>query len=57
VLEAATPQVLMQEIAHQHLFNQFWLTLFFVLPMVLVARAVVAGSRYSAILIIVVFGC
>lgn len=50
-----TPQ-LMQEIAHQHLFNQFWLTVFFVIPMVLVARAVVAGSRYSAILIIVIFG-
>jgi len=29
---------------------------FFVIPMVLVARAVVAGTRYSAILIIVVFG-
>ena len=37
---------LMQEIAHQHLFNQFWLTMFFVVPMVLVARAVVAGTRY-----------
>jgi hypothetical protein len=49
------PQM-MQEIAHQHLFNQFWLSLFFVIPMVLVARAVVAGTRYSAILIIVVFG-
>lgn len=47
---------LMQEIAHQHLFNQFWLTLFFVIPIVLVARAVVAGTRYSAILIIVIFG-
>ena len=47
---------LMQEIAHQHLFNQFWLSVFFVIPMVLVARAVVAGTRYSAILIIVVFG-
>ena len=47
---------LMQEIAHQHLFNQFWLTIFFVVPMVLVARAVVAGTRYSAILIIVIFG-
>lgn len=46
----------MQEIAHQHLFNQFWLTLFFVIPMVLVARAVVAGTRYSAILIVVIFG-
>ncbi len=51
-----TPHQMMQEIAHQHLFNQFWLTFFFVIPMVLVARAVVAGTRYSAILIIVVFG-
>jgi hypothetical protein len=50
-----TPQ-LMREIVHQHLLNQFWLCLFFVVPMVLVARAVVAGTRYSAILIIVVFG-
>jgi hypothetical protein len=47
---------MIQEIAHLHLFNQFWLTLFFVVPMVLVARAVVAGTRYSAILIIVIFG-
>lgn len=46
----------MQEVMHQHLFSQFWLTLFFVVPLVLVARAVVAGTRYSAILIIVVFG-
>ncbi len=56
VLEDLAPRLLMQEIAHQHLFNQFWLTLFFVVPMVLVARAVVAGTRYSAILIIVIFG-
>jgi hypothetical protein len=34
---------LIQEIAHQHLFNQFWLTVFFVIPMVLVARAVVGA--------------
>ncbi|MCH8475950.1 MAG: hypothetical protein LAT55_12075 [Opitutales bacterium] len=47
---------LIQEIAHQHLFNQFWLSLFFIIPMILVARAVVAGTRYSAILIIVIFG-
>jgi hypothetical protein len=46
----------MLDAAHQPLFNQFWLTLFFVIPMVLVARAVVAGTRYSPILIIVVFG-
>lgn len=55
-MDMQAPQQLMQEIAHQHLFNQFWLTLFFVIPMVLVARAVVAGTRYSAILIIVIFG-
>jgi hypothetical protein len=54
--DVIAPQQLMQEIAHQHLFNQFWLSLFFVIPMVLVARAAVAGTRYSAILIIVVFG-
>jgi hypothetical protein len=53
--DPTSPQ-LMQEIAHQHLFNQFWLSVFFVIPMVLVARAVVAGTRYSAILIIVAFG-
>lgn len=47
---------LIQEITHQHLFNQFWLSLFFVIPIVLVARAAVAGTRYSAILIIVIFG-
>lgn len=52
---SVSPQ-LMQEIAHQHLFNQFWLSFFLVIPMVLVARAVVAGTRYSAILIIVIFG-
>lgn len=55
VIPEVTPE-LMQEIVHQHLLNQFWLCLFFVVPMVLVARSVVAGTRYSAILIIVVFG-
>jgi len=38
------------------LFNQLWLTLFLVIPMVLIARTVVAGSCYSPILIIVIFG-
>jgi hypothetical protein len=54
--EGPATQQLMQEIAHQHLFNQFWLSVFIVIPMVLVARAAVAGTRYSAILIIVIFG-
>jgi hypothetical protein len=36
--------------------NQFWWSLFILVPMVLIARTVVAGTRYSPILIIVVFG-
>ncbi|HSW41527.1 MAG TPA: hypothetical protein VLM76_03360, partial [Patescibacteria group bacterium] len=36
--------------------NQFWLTLLLLVPIVLVARAVVAGTRYSPVLVIVVFG-
>ena len=38
------------------LINQLWLSLFILIPMVLIARTVVAGTRYSPILIIVVFG-
>lgn len=36
--------------------NQFWWSLFILVPMVLIARTVVAGTRYSPILIIVIFG-
>jgi hypothetical protein len=36
--------------------NHFWLTFLVVLGMVLVSRSVVAGTKYSPILIIVVFG-
>jgi hypothetical protein len=36
--------------------DQFWLTLLMVVPIVLVARAVVARTSYSPILIIVAFG-
>ncbi|MCH8557435.1 MAG: hypothetical protein LAT84_06435 [Balneolia bacterium] len=39
-----------------HILNQYWLTLLLVITMVLVSRTVVAGTRYSPILIIVVFG-
>lgn len=41
---------------HLQFLNQFWWCLFILLPMVLIARTVVAGTRYSPILIIVVFG-
>ncbi len=51
----------MTDIAIDHLagmqtLTQFWLSLFLVIPMVLIARTVVTGTRYSPILIIVIFG-
>ncbi len=48
--------VVVNEVAKLQLLNQFLLSLLLLIPMVLVARAVVAGTRYSPILIIVVFG-
>jgi hypothetical protein len=41
---------------HFQFLNQFWWSLFILVPMVLIARTVVAGTRYSPILIIVIFG-
>jgi len=38
------------------ILNHFWLTLLILLPIVLISRAVVAGTKYSPILIIVIFG-
>lgn len=48
--------VLYEQFAIVHILNQYWLTLLMVLSMVLVSRTFVAGTRYSPILIIVVFG-
>jgi hypothetical protein len=42
--------------ANTYILNQFWLTFLMVISMVLVSRTIVAGTRYSPILIIVVFG-
>ena len=39
-----------------NIFLQFFLALALVIPVVLISRTVVAGSRYSPILIIVIFG-
>lgn len=44
------------QMANAHILNQFWLTFVLVISMVLVSRTFVAGTRYSPILIIVVFG-
>lgn len=43
-------------LVNAHILNQLWLTFLIVISMVLVSRTVVAGTRYSPILIIVVFG-
>jgi hypothetical protein len=47
--------VLMQ-VAKLQVFNQFWLSIFLLVPLVLIARTVVAGTRYSPILLVVIFG-
>lgn len=47
---------IIEQITSLQLLNQFWFLLFFLLPMVLISRTVVAGTRYSPILIIVIFG-
>lgn len=47
---------LTSQLANAHILNQLWLTFLIVISMVLVSRTFVAGTRYSPILIIVVFG-
>ncbi|MBS3948847.1 MAG: hypothetical protein KGZ57_11235 [Dethiobacter sp.] len=49
-------QHLIEQIAKLQILNHFWLTLFLLLPMLLISRTVVAGTRYSPILMIVIFG-
>ena len=44
------------EFAKIQVFNQFWLSLFLLVPLVLVARTAVAGTKYSPILLVVIFG-
>lgn len=47
---------IIEQITNLQLLNQFWIILFFLIPMVLISRTIVAGTRYSPILIIVIFG-
>ncbi|WP_144449277.1 hypothetical protein [Halalkalibacter nanhaiisediminis] len=47
---------IVEQITHLQVLNQFWLLLIFLVPMVLISRTVVAGTRFSPILIIVIFG-
>ena len=55
VKSAFMDEVLMQ-VAKLQVFNQFWLSIFLLIPLVLIARTVVAGTRYSPILLVVIFG-
>ena len=47
---------MLEQFSNIELLNQFWLMLFFLIPIVLVSRMVVAGTRFSPILIIVILG-
>lgn len=47
---------LMTNVDSVQILNQIWLTILMLIPVVLISRTVVAGTRYSPILIIVIFG-
>ena len=49
-------ELVMEQVTSMSIFTHFFLTLVLLTPIILIARTVVAGSRYSPILIIVVFG-
>ena len=49
-------QELAEHITNAHILNEFFLSFIMVISMVLVSRSFVAGTRYSPILIIVIFG-
>ena len=44
------------QVTKLQVFSQFWTSIFLLVPLVLIARTVVAGTRYSPILLVVVFG-
>src|SRR5690625_5494218 len=48
--------VIIEQFSSINLLSQFWISLFLIIPIVLIARTVVAGTRYSPILIVVIFG-
>lgn len=45
-----------EQLSHIQMLDQIWLSIFLVIPMVLISRTVVSGTRYSPILIVVIFG-
>ncbi|NMA91388.1 MAG: hypothetical protein GX972_08665, partial [Amphibacillus sp.] len=49
-------EFMIEQFSNMNLLNQFWISLFLIIPIVLISRTVVAGTRYSPILIVVIFG-
>jgi len=49
-------ELLLIESIGTRVFDQFWLTIFCLIPLVLISRTIVTGTRYSPILLVVVFG-
>ncbi len=47
---------IINQISTINILNHLWLTFIILITMVLISRSVVAGTRYSSILIIVIFG-
>jgi len=47
---------ILMQLSKMQVFNQFWLSIFLLIPLVLISRTVVAGTKYSPILLVVVFG-
>ncbi len=47
---------LLEQITHIQMLDQLLITFLLIIPIVLIARTVVAGTKYSPILIIVIFG-
>jgi len=46
----------MEELSHISAFNHYFLSMVVLVTMVLISRTIVAGTKYSSILVIVIFG-
>ncbi len=46
----------MEELSHISAFNHYFLTMVVLITMVLISRTIVAGTKYSSMLVIVIFG-
>jgi hypothetical protein len=49
-------EIILADFIGTRIFDQFWLAIFCLIPLVLIARTIVTGTSYSPVLLIVVFG-